>query len=120
VVNFTPQPLYPKGIIPVLIEREDGWAPHADWALSGRENSLVLTEVPTPDCPARRTVSVPTTLVKYYIIFWELLNSYRHRQFSEITLSPVFRFGIISEEVTVGVHLRPVQQSSDCTALNDR
>ena len=95
--------------------------PHARTGRFREEKTLlVLTGVPTLDCPARSIVAVPTTLVKYYIIFCELLNSYSHRQFSEITLSPVFRFGIISEEVTVGVHLRPVQQSPDCTALNDR
>ena len=112
VVNVTPRPLYPRGGIPVLIEQQAGWAPHADWTLSGRENSVVLTGVPTLDCSARSIVAVPTTLVRYNAVFWELLNSYRRRQFSEITLSPVFRFGIISEEVIVGVHLRPVQQMS--------
>jgi len=95
VVSFMPRPLYPRGRIPVLTEQETGWAPHADWTFSERENSLVPTGVPTLVCLARSIVPVPTELVKYYAVFWKLLNSYRHIQFSEIRMSRLFRFGII-------------------------
>ena len=109
MVYFTPRPLYLRGRIPVLIEQEAVWAPHADWTLSQRENSLVPTGVPALDYPTHSTVALPNTLVKYYAVFWELLNSYRRLQFSATTLSTLFRFGIISKGVTVGVDLRSVQ-----------
>jgi hypothetical protein len=83
MVSFTSRPLYPRGRIPVLIEQEAVWASHADWTLSGRENSLVLTGVPTLDCPARSIVAVPNTLwniTLYSGSFWILVVTFSSRR----------------------------------------
>ena len=64
VVNSTPLPLYPRGRIAVLIQREAVLAPEQVWTFLWGEKCLQPTGISAPDRPASSVVAIPTKLLR--------------------------------------------------------